>query len=729
MADPTPITPHADGRAAGAPALPLSEVLATRSKLRATGVDTADASSHIHDAKQERSPWAAMTDAQAVCSSEEHQTMASLFDTHAGDLDALASAVPASYSVSAAKIKARNPKTGQQFAWQLVEGYYTKDKESSFVGMSASGSHTLASLLALDFAFQHADNPEFASQSGNDDHGARLQDLSPGAFELRREHNRMVIARAKAIDPASLDTDEERLHLQLFLSDVTCELEALDLGCHLCPINSIGYGGVVCNFLEALDWNEDASASRSNFLTLLQRVEAFPRQVDQYIALLRCGIQKGVMASKDMVRKTADQIFAIAYDEKKSTPVDIALITSTGGNSGDEDERLRARVRDANASFKSACLRVEQFVRNEYAKQCRDTSGCLGLERGAEVYALALRYHTTTNMTADEIHAVGLSEIARIEKRYRDDVLIPLGYLDDSSAAGDSSSQIFRTAFETFVATSKEDSSQYYETKEALLEGYNVLCGEIRHKLPEYFESMPSSPLEIVEKDAETAPAAYYLAGTPDGRRPGRFYVNISNLKQRPKYEMVALALHEGIPGHHHQCALALENRSIPSFLRYLEDRRYEFCPARRQLYAAYLEGWALYCEALGEEMGLYGGDPMKIFGRLSMEMMRAVRLVVDTGIHHKGWSVERAIEYMMEKTGMHRHECEAECYRYEAWPGQACAYKIGEVAIWKMRREAEALLKQKFDLKQFHEVLLSSGPLPLDALEVMVQEWSRKLA
>jgi uncharacterized protein (DUF885 family) len=186
---------------------------------------------------------------------------------------------------------------------------------------------------------------------------------------------------------------------------------------------------------------------------------------------------------------------------------------------------------------------------------------------------------------------------------------------------------------------------------------------------------------------------------------------------------MVALALHEGIPGHHLQGSLALEDDNLPPFLRFIEDRRYEFCPARRQLYAAYLEGWALYCEALGEEMGLYA-DPLCLFGRLSMEMMRAVRLVVDTGIHSKGWSVEQAIVYMMDKTGMHRHECEAECYRYEAWPGQACAYKVGEIAIWRMRRAAETTLADKFDLKAFHNVLLCSGPLPLDTLAMQVDEW-----
>ena len=625
---------------------------------------------------------------------------------------------------------------------------------------SHSASAALRALLALDFAFQHADNPEFASQSGNHRGGlaARLQDLSPAAFRLRREHDEMVLARASNIDALALDSDADRLHLRLFVADVRCELDAFALGCHLTPINSIGYGGVVNNVLEALDWNEDAAANRANLVARILRVEAFPRQCRQYIELLRHGAARGVLASKAMVRKAADQIRDIADDEAKAAPLDV----SRAGSEGDDDTALRERMVLANAAFRDACMSVEQFVRHEYAPKCRDACGCAGMQwptldeekteeavvyrqglgitearkeqtetRGAAVYALSLRYHTTTTMSAEEIHAVGLSEVERIEQRYRDDVLVPLGYLEaDAASPADAAfdQTLCRKAFDAFVAAARVDPEQYYSTKEALLEGYATLTAAIRAKLPEFFDSMPSSPLEILEKDAESAPAAYYLAGTPDGRRPGRFYVNVSNLSQRPKYEMTALALHEGIPGHHHQCAIALENDSIPSFLRYLEDRRYEFCPARRQLYAAYLEGWALYCEALGEEMGLYGGDPMKIFGRLSMEMMRAVRLVVDTGIHHQGWSVDKAIAYMMDKTGMHRHECEAECFRYEAWPGQACAYKIGEVAIWKMRREAEAALGERFDLRQFHEVLLGSGPLPLDALEAMVKEWARKL-
>ena len=260
-------------------------------------------------------------------------------------------------------------------------------------------------------------------------------------------------------------------------------------------------------------------------------------------------------------------------------------------------------------------------------------------------------------LSPQEVHETGLREVRRIRDRYRDDVLVPLGMMSKEEAAlkGEEGEKLFTSRFKTFVESARVEKDQYFDSEKALLDTYRGTVDRIAKVLPQgYFDTFPKSRVEIVSKNAPSSPAAYYMAGTPDGSRPGRFYVNVSNLKERPKYEMMSLSLHEAIPGHHHQVALAIENKKIPDFLRFLEDRRYEFCPARRQLYAAYLEGWALYCEALGEHMGLYG-TPLELFGRLSMEMMRAVRLVVDSGIHHKGWTVHEAIEYMMEQTGMHR--------------------------------------------------------------------------
>jgi len=301
---------------------------------------------------------------------------------------------------------------------------------------------------------------------------------------------------------------------------------------------------------------------------------------------------------------------------------------------------------------------------------------------------------------------VGLQEVARIEGRFQHEVLDVLG---------------FRGTFTEFAESLKKDPSFFFSSEDELVEGYRALVQRITEKLPHFFAKLPEMPLEVVPKQG--GPAAYYFAGTPDGKRPGRFYVNTTRLNERAKYEMPALALHEGVPGHHLQGALALENQDLPRFLRYIEDRRYEFCPARRPLYTAYLEGWALYCEHLGEEMGMYG-TPHELFGRLSIEMMRAVRLVVDTGIHHFGWSVERAAAYMEEKTGMAAGECSEECHRYAAWPGQACGYKVGQLAIEEIRQRAEARLGADFDIRSFHELILGAGPLPLDILGQRADAW-----
>ena len=492
-------------------------------------------------------------------------------------------------------------------------------------------------------------------------------------------------------------TSLAELHLRLFKQSVAGETEAIGRGCHLFPINSIGYGGVHHNFIESLDWL-GASAKFENFLC---RVEAFAGQCWGYKELLRLGIAKGRVASKAMVRKVPAQLASVRKQVEDPGSAMAVLVAGVGAD-------LQQRATAAVGKFTEAIDDLLSFFNTEYIPKARDVVGCRGLTDGDELYALCLQYHTTTTLSADEIHGIGLEEVERITQRYRTDVMDALK---------------FEGSFEAFVAQSQSAKEQYYTEQGDLLNGYRDLYEDIVSLLPEYFEQLPASKCEIVAKDEAAAPAAYYMQGTNDGSRPGRFYVNVSNLEARPKYEMTALCLHEAMPGHHLQGSLCIENPSIPSFLRFLEDRRYEYCPARRQLYAAYLEGWALYCEALGEEMGVYK-TPMALFGRLSMEMMRAVRLVVDTGIHAKGWSVEAAIAYMMEKTGMHQHECEAECYRYEAWPGQACACKTGEVAIWRMRREAEAALGGKFSLKGFHSVVLKHGPLPLDILASLVRDW-----
>lgn len=305
-----------------------------------------------------------------------------------------------------------------------------------------------------------------------------------------------------------------------------------------------------------------------------------------------------------------------------------------------EGKELDAEVLDTfnqaiENCFRASLRRFQDFMSEFYAGRVREEPGVCVLANGKDFYAHCLRFHTTTTKTAEELHQTGLAEVARLEGRFRKEVLEPAG---------------FEGTLAEYAATLKQDPQYQPDSVEALLAGYRALITEIEGMLPTYFPVIPKSPLEIAEM--KSGPVAFYLAGTPDGSRPGRFFVNTSLLSDRPTYEMPALALHEGVPGHHFQGSMALENETLPDFMRYIEDRRYEIGPARRPMYAAYMEGWALNCEHLGEETGFYK-TPIDLFGRLSMEMMRAVRLVVDTGIHEYGWSVERAVAYMEEKTGM----------------------------------------------------------------------------
>mmetsp|Transcript_7155 Transcript_7155/g.11613 ORF Transcript_7155/g.11613 Transcript_7155/m.11613 type:complete len:596 (+) Transcript_7155:39-1826(+) len=565
---------------------------------------------------------------------------------------------------------------------------------------SGSASERLQAILDADFKFQLCDNPEFATQAGFHDRDDLLQDLGPRDWEYRIEHNAKILQHLEKLNVDG-ETDlskMQKLHAKLLISAATDESKAIELGCHCMPINSVGIGGVYENFLELMEWMKFETPE--DFGKYLQRLMNFPKQAQGWQDLLAYGSgMRGMSASKSMMRKVPERMQEL---------IDGDLAELRAPMEGKElDPELAQQLNDAIENcFRASIRGLNDFMSEFYGGRAREDAGISAVRNGAEIYELSLKYHTTTNKTAQEIHDLGLSEVARIESRFQKDVLDALS---------------FKGSFQEFVAELKQNKEFFYTSEEDLLSGYRELVSRINKKLPAYFEKLPSIPLEVVPQ--RKGPAAYYFAGTPDGSRPGRFYVNTTRLHERPKYEMVALALHEGVPGHHLQGALALENKELPDFLRYIEDRRYEFCPARRPLYTGYLEGWALYCEKLGEEMGMYS-TPYELFGRLSMEMMRAVRLVVDTGIHAKGWSVDKAVEYFEEKTGMARGEAEAECHRYAAWPGQACAYKVGQLAIEELRQRAEASLGDKFDLKAFHGLVLDAGPLPLHILGERVESW-----
>eukprot|EP00928_Gymnodinium_smaydae_P012386 TRINITY_DN14498_c0_g1_i1.p1 TRINITY_DN14498_c0_g1~~TRINITY_DN14498_c0_g1_i1.p1 ORF type:complete len:617 (+),score=112.26 TRINITY_DN14498_c0_g1_i1:84-1853(+) len=566
-------------------------------------------------------------------------------------------------------------------------------------------SEKLRQLLSEDFDFQIQGNPEFATQAGFHAHDAFLQSLTPVTFDQRVEHNKEMCSRLSAILEESKASesgklsDAELLHARLFQDAVETETRGIEVGGHLMPINSIGNGGVHESFLELLDWMR--FEDEEDFEKYLERLMSFPGQVADFTDLLAYGAcMKGRSASKAMMYRVEERLQELLDGAALK-----ALRQPLEGKTLSDELRGKLEQGFKNG-FIGGLERLKNFLSEFYVNRVRAEPGCGALREGEAFYAECLRFHTTTSKSAKELHDLGLAEVARIEGRFQKEVLDVVG---------------FTGTFVEYAASLKADPAWFYTSEDELLAGYRSLVTEISSELPRLFPELQKTPLEVVAK--RSGPAAYYYAGTADGSRPGYFYVNVSRLNERPRYEMIALALHEGIPGHHLQGSLALENEDIPDFLRYIEDRRYEYCPARRPLYTAYLEGWALYCEWLGEELGLYR-TPQDLFGRLSMEMMRAVRLVVDTGIHSLGWSVEKAAAYMEEKTGMASEVCNDECNRYASWPGQAVAYKFGELHIRAARKRAEEKLGTAFDIKAFHTVLLGSGPLPLDVLDEKVDAW-----
>jgi uncharacterized protein (DUF885 family) len=369
-----------------------------------------------------------------------------------------------------------------------------------------------------------------------------------------------------------------------------------------------------------------------------------------------------------------------------------------GIGAGDRERLMAAYTVAIRDEVTPAFVRLRDFIRDEYLPKTRDTVAWSALPDGAAWYAFYVQEHTTTTMTADEIHQLGLSEVQRILGEM-DKVRQTVGFEGDLDA------------FFTFLET---DPRFYFTAGADLVQGYRDLKLRIDAALPKLFSLFPKADYEVREVEAfraQSAAGASYQQPSADGSRPGIFYVNTYNLKAQPKFGMETLSLHEASPGHHFQTTIQQELEDLPRFRRFGGD------------YTAYVEGWALYAEYLGKELGLFT-DPYQWFGRLNDEQLRAMRLVVDTGLHAKGWTREQAIQYMLDNSTLAESDVVSEVERYIAWPGQALGYKVGDLALQALRRKAEATLGPKFDVRDFHREVLSDGAVPLDVLKAKIDRW-----
>jgi uncharacterized protein (DUF885 family) len=550
----------------------------------------------------------------------------------------------------------------------------------------------LNDLYAAEWETTLREAPTFASHLGDLRYNDRWTDVSLPAIQRRHAHQREVLAKLAAVDSSGL-SPQDRLNYLLFKHQTETDIAEFGYEWWLVPLNQ----------REGIQ-DENSLADSLRFKTVrdyedwIARLVAFPAYMDQTIALMRRGIEQKIVQPKIVMRRVPDQIKRQIVEKPEESLYYKPLKTFPDDIPAAEQERLKAAAAKAIAEgVVPAYRKFHAFFTQEYLPACFDEVGAWQLPRGEEFYALRCRVFTTTKLTPDEIHAIGLKEVARIRAE-----------MEEIQQKVE-----FQGTFQQFLESLRTDKRHYYETPEELMEGYLALCKRVDPELPKLFRKLPRIPYGLEPIPQHMAPdttAAYYRPPAADGSRAGTYFVNLYRPEMRPKYEMEALSLHEAVPGHHLQIALATELEGVPEFRKFTG-------------FTAYVEGWALYAERLGEDLGCYR-DPYSKFGQLTYEMWRAVRLVVDTGMHHKRWTRQQAIDFFKENTAKTELDITNEVDRYIAWPGQALAYKIGELKIRELRADAEKRLGDKFDIREFHDVILRNGAVPLDVLEQVVEEW-----
>lgn len=549
-------------------------------------------------------------------------------------------------------------------------------------------------LLADHWEFRMRDDPLFATYTG--DH--RFNDRMPGAgeadFARRLKQMRAFLERARQIDRSSL-SEIDRTNLDLFIRSQQDEIAEIEFHTYRFPISKSSGFHIEFPELTTLFIPFNNARDYENYLA---RLEAFPVFVGEMIEVMRAGLDGGQIPPSVTLQGVEEQVRSFIMDDPEDHGCYKPFQSFPEAVSGHDQDNLSRKGKQAILSAViPAYQALLKFLEGEYFPGARETIAASQLPDGEAYYQHRIRYMTTLDLTPQEIHQTGLGEVRRIRKEM-------LGVMKSVN---------FQGSFKDFIEFLRTDARFYAQSPEALLKETACILKRIDGELPRLFKKLPRMPYgirPIPEASAPSSTTAYYFPPPGDGSRAGTYYVNTYDLKSRPLYEIEALSLHEAVPGHHLQIALQQELGELPNFRRYL-------------FFTAYVEGWALYAERLGLEIGFYK-DPYSNFGRLSYEMWRACRLVVDTGMHALGWTRQQAIDFMAENTSSTLLNIANEVDRYIAWPGQALAYKIGELKIRQLRQQAEIALSGKFDLRLFHDMLLESGALPLDLLQTRCEEW-----
>ncbi len=560
--------------------------------------------------------------------------------------------------------------------------------------------HALAQLFADAWEDRMRESPVLASLLGDRRYNDRWPERTEAAFTRRAAHAADFLARARAIAPADL-APPSQLNQMLFERDYAVAVEGYGFS-----VDALGGGDLLYAPITPQNGLQTAGdlASQLRFDTAkdyedwLRRMETFPAFADATTWAMREGVKRKLLYPRVVMQRVTSQLDRQIVTAPERSPFFAPFTRFPAAISEPERARLAAAAKRAIATrIVPAFQGLRTFFAKDYLPACAEQAGLWQVPRGEETYAYLARLHTTTSMTPAEIHDVGLREVARI----RDEMHAAM------AKAG------FKGTLKEFFAKLRSDPRFFYKTPAELETAYRATAKRIDPLLVKLFKTLPRTPYGVEPVPASIAPdttTAYYSGPAQDGSRPGTYFVNLYQPESRPAWEMMALTMHEAVPGHHLQISLAQEQRDLPEF-------------RRNEGLTAFVEGWALYAESLGDEVGLYD-DPYAKFGQLAYEMWRAVRLVVDTGLHVMKWDRQKAIDFFVDNDPKALLDVTNEIDRYLVMPGQALAYKIGALKIQSLRARAAAELGPRFDVRELHDTILEQGAVPLDVLESHVADW-----
>ena len=545
--------------------------------------------------------------------------------------------------------------------------------------------------LEADWEKTLTNNPLFASYTGDKRFNDKINPNTIDQFEKDKLSDLESLKKLNSIDSDKLNPDN-KLNYNLKKFDIESDLNLSQFPIYYLRLNQ---RGGVQSFYET--GNRLVYQSKKDYYDWLSRLNQFSENILNFLEINKQGLQNGYTQPKLVTQGVISQIDAIINSDINSNPY-LKVFIDADETLLSQNERLEL-INDAKEliinKINPAYIKLNNFLKNDYLVNSRDTIGIKDIPDGKKYYEQLAKHYTTTDLTPDEIHDIGLKEIQRIRAEMEE-------IIDSVNWDGN---------FESFLNYLRTSPRFYYDNPDDLFDAYLIMSKTIDPLLPKLFNVFPRAPYGVIPIPAESAPfttTAYYNSPSPG--RPGYFYANLYKPDSRPKYEIPVLTVHEAVPGHHFQISLAQELENVPTFRKY-------------QGITAFVEGWGLYSEELGEYINLYD-DPYDKFGQLTYDMWRAIRLVVDTGMHYKDWTREDAINLFIENSAKSILDIENEVDRYIAWPGQALAYKIGQLKILELRSKAEKELGEKYDIKDFHDEVLKRGSLPLDLLEYYIDEW-----